>query len=272
LGRFMPKPKFKGTNRTMEVSEVMGPVLDPEAGLVSAKWFQCSTAAHGSSHCPEKTSAAVSRVFLGLSTSKGGCVFDPAVDSIKLSTSSRSIFPPLPTLEMLSLVSLDAPPAPVSSVVGFGSFGTSAPLPSSSSGACLTLQLRPEGSSQPIFAPSHFFGAAELGEKFHSYFSASPISKPFQKYYRKAREDRLVQLDDDLLAESVAAMRLLVSFTAEEAATVLPVKVFAGVAGSMKDIVKTYISKGFLRRGFLNSSPAVKVSTHSSLLESVVSL
>jgi hypothetical protein len=170
---------------------------------------------------------------------------------------------------MLSSMSLDAPPAPVSSVVGFGSFNTSAPLPSSSSGACLTLQLKPEGSSQPIFTPSHasFSGEAELGEKLRSSFFVSSISKPFQKYYQKARESRSVQLDEDLLAKYVAAMRLPISFTVEEAAAVLPVKDSAGVADSVKDIVKPYISKkGFLRRGFLNPSPAVKVSTpHSSL-------
>jgi hypothetical protein len=36
LGRFMPKPKFK---EMMEVSEVTGPVSDPEAGLVFVKCF-----------------------------------------------------------------------------------------------------------------------------------------------------------------------------------------------------------------------------------------
>jgi hypothetical protein len=44
------------------------------------------------------------------------------------------------------------------------------------------------------------------------------------------------------------------------------------VADSVKDIIKPFISKkGFLRRGFLNLSPAMKVSTHSSLLESIMS-
>jgi len=185
---------------------------------------------------------------------------------------------------MLSSVSLDAPPTSISPVVGFGSFGTSAPLPSSSGGACLTLQLRPEGSSQPIFAPSHFSGAVE---KLRSSFSVSLISKPFQKYYWKAREGQSVQLDEDLLAKSVAAMisylykkkkksvaamRLPVSFTAKEATAMLPVKVSVGVADSVKDIVNPYFSKkGFLQRGFLSPSPAVKVYTHASHLESVVS-
>jgi hypothetical protein len=152
-------------------------------------------------------------------------------------------------------------------------------LPSNSGGACLTLQLRPEGSSQPIIAPSQvsFSRATEFIERLRSFFFfflVSLISKPFQKYYRKAREGRSVQLDENLFVASVAAMRLLVSFTVEEAVAVLPVMDSAGVADSVKDIVKPSISKkGFLRRGFLNLSPAVKVSTsHSSLLESVVSL
>jgi hypothetical protein len=112
----MPKPKFK---KTMEVSEVTGPVSDLEACLVLVKCFQRPTVAHESSHRPETTSAAVSGVDLGLLTFGVGCVSNPTVDSSKLSASSRFVFPPLPTL------SLDAPPAPVGSVVGFGFFDTS---------------------------------------------------------------------------------------------------------------------------------------------------
>jgi hypothetical protein len=112
-----------------------------------------------------------------------------------------------------------------------------------------------------------------LGERLLCSFYVSPISKPFQKYYRKEREGRSVHLDENLFAESVAAMRLLVSFTVEEAAAVLPMMDFAGVTDSVKDIVNPSISKKvFLQRGFLNLSLVVKVSTpHSSLLESVVS-
>jgi hypothetical protein len=70
----------------MEVSEVTGLVSDPEAGLVSVKCFQCLTVAHGSSHWPGTTSAAVSGANLGQHF-KGGCVSDPTVDSAKLSAS-----------------------------------------------------------------------------------------------------------------------------------------------------------------------------------------
>jgi hypothetical protein len=80
-------------------------------------------------------------------------------------------------------------------------------------------------------------------------------------------------LDEYLLPEYVAAMRLFVSFTVVEAAAMLLVMEAAGRSNSVKDILKPYISKKvFLRKGFLNSSPAMKVSTpHSLLLESIVS-
>jgi hypothetical protein len=208
------------------------------------------------------TSASVSRVVVGLSTSRGGssCLhLDPAIDSIKLTASSQFVFPPLPTPKMLSSVSLDAPPALVSSAFGFGSFGTF--VPNCSGGAGLTLHLRPKGSTQPIFTPPPSSWVAELGEKLCSSSLVLPISKPFQKYYRKSRESRPLQLDDDLLVESLAAMRSPVSFTAEEAAAMPPVKVSAGTTDCVK--------KGFLQRGFLNPSLTLKVSTHSSLIESV---
>jgi hypothetical protein len=103
-----------------------------------------------------------------------------------------------------------------------------------------------------------------LGEKLCSSLPVLPISKPFQKYYRKAREGRSVQLNEDLLAESLATMRTPVSFSTKKAVATPPVKVSAGMADSVK--------KGLLRRGFLNPSSAVKASTpHSSLVESVVS-
>jgi hypothetical protein len=71
-------------------------------------------------------------------------------------------------------------------------------------------------------------------------------------------------LNEILLAEFVAAMRTPVSFTAKEAAAAPPVKIFTGMAGLAR--------KGFLQKGFLNPSPAVKAPTHSLLVESVSSL
>jgi hypothetical protein len=250
LGRFMPKPKLNETIQS-EAIEVVGPVLDPVAGLVPAKRFHCPSVAHGSSLRSEMISAADSGVVLGMSTSGGrsSCLhLDLATVFVKPSTHFRFVFPLLLTLEKLSSMSLDAPLALVSSTVGFGFSGSPTPLSSSSGSAGLTPQLKPEGSSQPIFAPPPSSEVAELGEK----------------YYWKAREGRSVQLDEDLLAESLAAMRTPVSFTAKEAAPVPLVKLFVG----MSDLVK----KGFLRRGFLNLSPTVRVSTPlSSLVEFVVS-
>ncbi len=62
---------------------------------------------------------------------------------------------------------------------------------------------------------------AELGESLRS--TALPsVSKPFQKYYQKARESRSGLLDEKLVAESMAAMRLPVNFSAKEAVAVVP--------------------------------------------------
>jgi hypothetical protein len=80
-------------------------------------------------------------------------------------------------------------------------------------------------------------------------------------------------LDKNLVAESMAGMRLPVSFSAKEAVVVLPVMDPTRVADSVKGFVKPSTSmKGFLQRGFLNPSPAMKALTPlSSLLELVVS-
>jgi len=77
-----------------------------------------------------------------------------------------------------------------------------------------------------------------------------------------------IYLQNQWQHESVAALRLLVSFSAKEATAVLPVMDSAEVAYSMKDIVKPSNSE----TGFINTSPAMKVSTpHTLLLESIVS-
>jgi hypothetical protein len=75
----------------------------------------------------------------------------------------------------------------------------------------LEASLKPEGSS-PI--PVHLFsngsslGAAELGERLCLSHPVASISKPFQNYYKKAREGRAVQMDEGLFSEFVAAVRL----------------------------------------------------------------
>jgi hypothetical protein len=107
-------------------------------------------------------------------------------------------------------VTLDVPLAPIRSSAGSNSSCSPAPLPSSSDGdgAGLTVQTIFVGSSQPIFPP--LSGAAELGEKIRSSPPVLQISKPFQKYYRKARELReghSVEWNELLLADSLAASR-----------------------------------------------------------------
>jgi len=99
---------------------------------------------------------------------------------------SRFEFSPLLTSVVLSSMSLDASHksedpslALVSTVTGFGSFGTS-PYQSSFTVACLAPQLRPEGFSKPIFAPSQVCsGVAELGERLRSSALVLSVSKPF---------------------------------------------------------------------------------------------
>jgi hypothetical protein len=116
---------------------------------------------------------------------------------------------------------------------------------------------------------------AELGERLR--FALVPtVSKPFQKYCWKAREGRSGHLDENLVAESIAAIRVLVGFSAKEEATVIPELNPTGgadfVKGFMGFIKSSSSMKGFLHRGFLNPSPVVKSSTsHTSLLETVVS-
>jgi hypothetical protein len=60
-----------------------------------------------------------------------------------------------------------------------------------------------------------------LGERLCS-TSLPLVPKPIQKYYRKARESRSGKLDEKLVAESMTALKLPVSFSAKEAAVELP--------------------------------------------------
>jgi hypothetical protein len=47
-----------------------------------------------------------------------------------------------------------------------------------------------------------------LGERLRLSTPALSVSKPFQSYYRKAREGRAVHLDESLFAEFVVAMMI----------------------------------------------------------------
>jgi hypothetical protein len=48
----------------------------------------------------------------------------------------------------------------------------------------------------------------ELRERIRLSIPASSVSKPFHSYNRKAREGKPVYLDESLVAESVAAIRI----------------------------------------------------------------
>jgi hypothetical protein len=61
------------------------------------------------------------------------------------------------------------------------------------------------------FLPVTLTRAAELGERLCSSTPVTLVSKPFQSYYRKAREGRALQLDASVFADSVAALRLYIA-------------------------------------------------------------
>lgn len=152
-------------------------------------------------------------------------------------------------------------PVLVSTAVGFAF-----PFHSRRDGVCLNPQLCPERPSPPL-------SQGWLSWERLRFASLPSVSKPFQKYYRKARESRSELLDEKLVAESMAVMKSPVSFSAKEAAAVLPELNSTGGADSMKGCVKPSSSmKGCLWRRFLNPSPVVKASSiHTSVLETVVS-
>jgi hypothetical protein len=97
-------------------------------------------------------------------------------------------------------------PAPVSNVVG--SFSLSA---SSSVVACSVLQsfdvLPLQASQSCITSSQSSSGVTELGKRLRSSSPVLSDSKPFQKYYQKAREARKVSLDENFFADSMEALR-----------------------------------------------------------------
>jgi hypothetical protein len=59
------------------------------------------------------------------------------------------------------------------------------------------------------FVPPPLIGAAKMGEKIHSSLPVLQPSKPFQHYYRKARDlgEGQVKWNDGLLADSMEASK-----------------------------------------------------------------
>jgi len=96
---------------------------------------------------------------------------------------------------------------------------------------------------------------AELGKKIRSSLPAIQSTKPFQSYYRKARdlrEGHSVKWNEGLLADSLAASKTPICSAKKEVAAVPSVKNSVGSA-----------KKGFLRKGFLNPRPAAIAPTAS---------
>jgi hypothetical protein len=94
---------------------------------------------------------------------------------------------------------MDVNPAPVRSKVGSGSVHASLPNNSAGAGAGLTHLILPLPSPP---------GAAEVGEKIRCSLPILQPYKPFQRYYRKARElkeGHSIKWNEVLLADSLVA-------------------------------------------------------------------
>jgi len=162
-------------------------------------------------------------------------------------------------------------PAPASNVVGSFSLGGSFSVV-----ACSILQsfsdmlpLQVSSSSQSCITSSQSFsGVAGLGKRLCSSSPALSNSKPFQKYYQKAREVREMHMDKNFFADSMEALRPVaqvpgflsllppISDPAEKVAVVLPVQDSAGVAVFVKDMGKSPSPV----RGFSIRAPVVQVN------------
>jgi hypothetical protein len=99
-----------------------------------------------------------------------------------------------------------------------------------------------------------------LGKRLRSSSPVLSNFKPFQKYYRKAREARKEHMDENLFADSMDALR-----------PVAQVQRFLPLLSTISDPVEkvVYVKdkskspspvRGFLWRGFLNPSPVVQVT------------
>jgi hypothetical protein len=276
LGHFLPKIKIKALLQT-ETFEDAGPVstivlgcsLRPETTSPTDSGLIPSLSSSGGGPSCRKLvpardvgmglteilSGTKFGVALGLSSSKSvlsHLPLDPAAVSITLP--SPYVFLPLPTSELLPLT-LDVPQAPARSTVGFGSYDAYVLLPSNLVGVGA-------GLTQPFFPFPSLSGAAELGEKIRSSLPALQSTKPFQRYYQKARdlkEGHSMKWNEELLADSMPASKTPIYFAKKEVAAVPPVKNFAGS-----------VKKGFLWKGFLNPCPTAIAPTASREFKDVV--
>jgi hypothetical protein len=115
---------------------------------------------------------------------------------------------------------------------------------------------------QPCFSPPSLDGAAALGEK-PRYPLPMVVSKPFQCYYRRAkelREGHSVKWNDALFFDSLKATKLSVGYTNKRATVVKPPAKKVAVPPAMKKTETTPVKQVFFRKGFLNLPPIVSVS------------
>jgi len=157
LGRFLPRPKPKVLHQPKALVGVV-----PTVVLGCLLRLKISTAAE-------------SGVGQGVSSSGGGSCFSAVAPVMPL---SLIVFPSLPALDLLPPATFDIAPAPVRSKVGSSFVHASLPNFSVEAGVGLA----------PIPSPSR---AAMLEEKIHCSLPILHPSKPFQRYYKKARELRV---------------------------------------------------------------------------------
>jgi hypothetical protein len=90
-----------------------------------------------------------------------------------------------------------------------GSLRSEGPSPASVSNGVVSIELRIQPTSirqNSLLFGDLYSGAIELGERI-CLIPTSLVSKPFQSYYRKAREGRAVHLDESLIAKDFTSMK-----------------------------------------------------------------
>jgi hypothetical protein len=128
------------------------------------------------------------------------------------------------------------------------------------------------------FVPPPLIGAAEMGEKIRSSLPMLQPSKPFQRYYRKARDLRegQVKWNDGLLVDSMEGSKKsgrlcnkasVAEPNSKEDSTAPPLKSSAGTTSNEKKEASNG-KKSFLRKGFLNLRLAVLAPSTSLSLPS----
>jgi hypothetical protein len=132
------------------------------------------------------------------------------------------------------------------------------------------------------FVPPPLTGAAEMGDRIRSSLPVLQPFKPFQRYYRKARDLRegQVKWNDGLLADSMEALKKTGGFCnkasvvepySKEDSAAPPLKSSEDTTSNEKKVVSNG-KKGFLRKGFLNQRSSVLAPSTKSSLPSELAL